>query len=566
MLKRYALSRVLWLLALWLGVACHSVAVQENSEPDEVFAVYLLSETEDLRAFYAARDGRFVWQHSESVAAFAAALNTLQSDGLNVADYQPGAIMARYRELQTPYTTAGDRLRFELSVSRILLTALTHLQRGKVDPYQIDPQWEIPVLARALDYQGISEAVDAQRFEQAFSLARPYAAPYQRLRAGLAYYRNIQMEGGWQQLPQRSQSLRPGDVDADVLLLRQRLAMIGGPGLQSAMPAGQQDLQAATLLQYDETLVEAVRLFQQHHLLETDGIVGQQTRDALNVSVDDRINQIRANLERARWLLHGEASAFILVDIAGYRISYFRPNGEIWRSRIVVGQPYRSTPSLRSEITHLTVNPTWTVPPTIYREDSLPKIRDDIGYLYRQNMSVLNLRGQRLDPQQIDWWNPGSIMLRQGPGPMNALGQLVLRFPNNHSVYLHDTPAQALFGRQQRAFSSGCIRVQGITELAQLLFDDTDTAADVKALIATGDTRNINLRRTMPVILHYWTVHPGEDGELVFRPDIYRQDARLQQALDQPLAPQGWFEFTHLTPSEFVSGPPVDVPVPMADQ
>jgi len=476
MLRRHAQSRVLLMLVLWLGVASHSVAVQESNGPDEEFAAYLSSETMDLRAFYAVRDNRFVWQDSESVAAFAAALNTLQSDGLNVADYQPGAIMARYRQLQTPYATASDRMRFELSVSRILLTALTHLQRGKVDPYQIDPQWEIPIMARPLDYQGISEAVDAQRFEQAFSLARPYAAPYQRLRAGLAYYRNIQMEGGWPQLPQRSQSLRPGDVDADVPLLRQRLALIGNTNWQNGMPAGKPEEQPANLLEHDEALVEAVRLFQQHHLLEKDGIVGQQTRDAFNVSVDERIDQIRANLERARWLLHGEASAFILVDIAGYRISYFRPNGEIWRSRIVVGQPYRSTPSLRSEITHLTVNPTWTVPPTIYREGSLPKIRDDIDYLYRQNMSVLDLRGQRLDPQQIDWWNPGGIMRRQGPGPMNALGQLVLRFPNNHLVYLHDTPAQALFGRQQRAFSSGCIRVQGITELAQLLFEDTGTA------------------------------------------------------------------------------------------
>ncbi|MBQ0762013.1 L,D-transpeptidase family protein [Marinobacter psychrophilus] len=566
MLGRHVLSRVFLMLVLWLGVACHSVAVLENSEPDQDLAAYLSVETEDLRAFYAARDGRFVWQHSESVAAFAAALNTLQSDGLNVADYQPGAIMARYRQLQTPYTTASDRLRFELSVSRILLTALTHLQRGKVDPYQIDPQWEIPVMAHALDYQVISEAVDAQHFEQAFSLARPYAAPYQRLRAGLAYYRNIQMEGGWPQLPQRSQLLRPGDVDTDVPLLRQRLAMTAGLGLQNAKPAVQLEEQTAILLEYDEAMVEAVRLFQRHHLLEADGIVGQQTRNAFNVSVDERINQIRTNLERARWLLHGEVSAFILVDIAGYRISYFRPNGEIWRSRIVVGQPYRSTPSLRSEITHLTVNPTWTVPPTIYREDSLPKIRDDIGYLYRQNMSVLNLRGQRLDPQQIDWRNPGGIMLRQGPGPMNALGNLVLRFPNNHLVYLHDTPAQALFGLQQRAFSSGCIRVQGITELAQLLFDDTDTAADVNALIATGNTRNINLRRTMPVILHYWTVHPGEDGELVFRPDIYQKDATLQKALDQPLESQGWFEFTHWTPDESESGLPTDVPVPMAGQ
>jgi murein L,D-transpeptidase YcbB/YkuD len=554
------------MFVLWLGVACHSAAVPENSEPDEDFAAYLSVETENVRAFYAARDGRFVWQHSESVAAFAAALHTLQSDGLNVADYEPGAIMARYRDLQTPSTTASDRLRFELSLSRILLTALTHLQRGKVNPYEIDSQWEIPIMARALDYQVISEAVDAQRFEQAFSLARPYPAPYQRLRAGLAYYRNIQMKGGWPQLPQRSQPLRPGDVDPDVPLLRQRLAVMLGADLQNAEPAGQQDLQTANLLVYDEALAKAVRLFQQHHLLEADGIVGQQTQDALNVSVDERINQIRANLERARWLLHGEDSAFILVDIAGYRISYFRPNGEIWRSRIVVGQPYRSTPSLRSEITHLTVNPTWTVPPTIYREDSLPKIRDDIGYLHRQNMSVLNLQGQRLDPQQIDWWNPGGIMLRQGSGPTNALGQLVLRFPNNHSVYLHDTPAQALFGRQQRAFSSGCIRVQGIAELAQLLFDDTDTAADARALIATGDTRNINLRRSVPVILHYWTVHPGEDGELVFRPDIYRQDARLQQALDQPLKPQGWFEFKHWPPGESESGPPADEPVPMAVQ
>ncbi|MEH6356538.1 MAG: L,D-transpeptidase family protein [Marinobacter sp.] len=564
MLGRHRRSRVLLMLVLWLGVACHSLNAQESGEPDQNFATYLSFETENLRAFYAARDGRLVWQHSESVAAFAAALNTLQSDGLNVADYQPGAIMARYRQLQTPYTTASDRLRFELSLSRILLTALTHLQRGKVDPYRIDPEWEIPIMARPLDYQGISEEVDAQRFEQAFSLARPYAAPYQRLRAGLAYYRNIQTEGGWPQLPQRSESLKPGDVDAYVPALRQRLAMIGGPVLPDAMSPGQQDLQTENPLKYDDALVEAVRRFQQHHLLEADGIVGQQTRDALNVPVAERIDQIRANLERARWLLHGEASAFILVDIAGYRISYFRPNGEIWRSRIVVGQPYRSTPSLRSEITHLTVNPTWTVPPTIYREDSLPKIRDDIGYLNRQNMSVLDLRGQRLDPQQIDWWKPGGIMLRQDPGPMNALGQLVLRFPNNHSVYLHDTPAQALFGRQQRAFSSGCIRVQGITELAQLLFDDTDTVADVSALIATGETRNISLRRTVPVILHYWTVHPGEDGELVFRPDIYRQDARLQQALDQTLKPQGWFEFNRLTPGESESGPPADVPVPMA--
>jgi murein L,D-transpeptidase YcbB/YkuD len=287
---------------------------------------------------------------------------------------------------------------------------------------------------------------------------------------------------------------------------------------------------------YDDALVEAVKRFQRRHLLEVDGIVGPRTREALNVPVGERIDQIRVNLERARWLLHGLPESFVLVDIAGYRISYFRPDGRVWRSRIVVGRPYRRTPSLRSAITHLTLNPTWTVPPTILREDVLPKVRRDLGYLWREDLMVLGPSGQRLDPREVDWSRPGNIMLRQRPGPQNALGRVVLRFPNEHLVYLHDTPAQGLFASEQRAFSSGCIRVQGVLELAQHLFDDTGTPAHVASLVAEGATRNVHLERTVPVILHYWTVHPGEDGELVFRPDVYRRDAALLSALDRPLA------------------------------
>ena len=358
------------------------------------------------------------------------------------------------------------------------------------------------------------------------------------MRAGLAQYRHLERQGGWPQLPNRQQSLRPGDVHEEVALLRKRLLVTGELAITHVDELAGQSIVSShpETYEYDEHLVDAVRRFQQHHLLEEDGIVGRQTRAAMNVPVSVRIDQIRVNLERARWMLHGEAEEFVLVDIAGYRISYFRPNGEIWRSRIVVGQPYRRTPSLRSMITHLTVNPTWTVPPTIFSEDMLPRIRRDITYLDRQNLSVLNFYGQWLDPNSIDWWNPGGIMLRQDPGPTNALGQVVLRFPNNHFVYLHDTPSQGLFSRQLRAFSSGCIRVQGVLELAQLLLEDTDTAADINSVIAEGETRNIHLKRSVPVILHYWTVHPGMDGELVFRPDVYQHDASLLRALDRPLA------------------------------
>ncbi|MEQ6916840.1 L,D-transpeptidase family protein [Halomonas aquatica] len=511
----------------------------EDAEPTLAGALAeRLSEQEGaLHDFYAARDWRSAWQDPVTLADFAAALHTLAADGLNPQDYRPDALVAAHRQVRAEASTLDDRARFDLQASRVLLTVLRHLQRGKVDPYRIDTGWEVPIEPLPLDLAAISRAVDAHRFEEAFAAARPSALPYQRLRAGLAHYRHIERQGGWPMLPPRPQPLRPGDLHEDVPLLRERLAIIGELEVMVADLFEGVVARATDPRLYDDRMVAAVKRFQQRHLLEVDGIVGPQTREALNLPVSARIDQIRVNLERARWLLHGLPDSFVLVDIAGYRISYFRPDGEVWRSRIVVGRPYRRTPSLRSRITHLTLNPTWTVPPTILREDVLPKVRHDLGYLSQQDLMVLGPSGQRLDPRRVNWQRPGNVILRQRAGPQNALGRVVLRFPNEHLVYLHDTPAQGLFTREQRAFSSGCIRVQGVLELAQLLFDDTDTPAHVATLVSEGKTRNISLERTVPVILHYWTVHSGEDGRLIFRPDIYQRDAALKDALDRPLAP-----------------------------
>ncbi|WP_240454145.1 L,D-transpeptidase family protein [Halomonas sp. NO4] len=499
-------------------------------------ASQLNDASQRLQDFYQARGYRPAWQDGQTVAAFAAALHTLERDGLNPQDYRPDHLNSRHRELEDADVEA--RARFELAASRVLLTALSHLQRGKVDPHAIDSDWDVPIGDPDLDLDAVSQAVDGQRFEQAFARVRPAHAPYERLRSALARYRHIERLGGWPTLPERQAPLRRGDVHADVALLRERLAVIGELEVMVAGLAAFPDIDVAAPnpQRFDATLEAAVERFQQRHLLQVDGVVGPATRAALNVPVARRIDQIRLNLERARWLLHDLPEAFVLVDIAGYRVSYFRPNGEIWRSRIVVGRPYRRTPSLRSEITHMTVNPSWTIPPTILREDVLPQVRRNLGYLWRERIQVLSPSGQPLDPWQVDWENPGNIVLRQAPGPHNALGRLAIRFPNDHLVYLHDTPAQGLFAREQRAFSSGCIRVQGILELAQLLYDDTGSDRDVRALIASGETRNVPLARHMPVILHYWTVHPGEDGMLAFRPDIYDRDDALLRALDRPLA------------------------------
>ncbi|GED21569.1 L,D-transpeptidase family protein [Halomonas halmophila] len=502
----------------------------------EAWQTQLADASARLSRLYQVRSERPIWQDAQRVEALVQALGKLDADGLVPEDYRPGELQEKARAALADPTNAEARARFEIHASRTMLMALTHLQRGKVDPQRLSSDWELDVEPPDLDMAAISQALDKGNVEAAFDQARPSFDPYQQLREGLAHYRRIDRQGGWPTL-KHEDVLRPGDSGESVERLRERLAAIGNTEVAAADASFYPtiELKAPNPHAYDDTLVEAVQRFQRHHLLADDGIVGPRTLKALNMSVDQRIDQIRANMERARWLLHGLPESFVLVDIAGYDLRYFRPNGETWRSRVVVGRPYRRTPSMRSEITHLTINPTWTVPPTIMREDVLPKVRRDLGYLQRQNLSVLSPSGERLDPQSVDWSNPGGVMLRQQAGASNPLGRLVVRFPNDQMIYLHDTPSRGQFARSKRALSSGCIRVEGVMELAQLLFDDTGTPADASRLVADGETRNVLLDRHVPVVLHYWTVQPEPDGELAFRPDIYERDDDLVEALDKPI-------------------------------
>jgi murein L,D-transpeptidase YcbB/YkuD len=198
-----------------------------------------------------------------------------------------------------------------------------------------------------------------------------------------------------------------------------------------------------------------------------------------------------------------------------------------------VGTPYRSTPDLRSEITAFTFNPTWTIPPTVMREDVLPRVRTDADYLADRQIRVLDQSGQELDPALVDWERPEGVLLRQDAGPANALGRVAIRFPNPHAVFLHDTPNKRLFERGRRAFSSGCIRVENPLELIELLFDDPErwNRPAIERLIAGGRTRDVALPRPVPILLLYWTVDVHPDGRIAFKPDIYGRDAPLLQAL-----------------------------------
>jgi murein L,D-transpeptidase YcbB/YkuD len=287
--------------------------------------------------------------------------------------------------------------------------------------------------------------------------------------------------------------------------------------------------------EYEGEIVAGVRRFQERHGLAADGAVGPATLAALNVPVEARIEQIRVNLERTRWIMGDVAEDFIVVNIAGFRLYLVRGGEPVWTTRVQVGQPYRRTPVFVATLTYLVLNPTWTVPPTILRRDILPAVRDDVGYLAARGIDVVDDSGMIVDAATVDWSSPSfPYLLVQRPGPDNALGRVKFMFPNEHFVYLHDTPRRDLFDRESRAFSSGCIRVEHPLDLAGQLLGEGWSQERIDAVLAAGRMQTVFLDDPIPVLLLYWTAEVDAAGRVVFHPDVYARDADVALGLAGP--------------------------------
>jgi murein L,D-transpeptidase YcbB/YkuD len=287
---------------------------------------------------------------------------------------------------------------------------------------------------------------------------------------------------------------------------------------------------------YDPALVMAVKRFQKRHGLEPDGVVGKQTVAAMNVAVEERIRQIVLNMERWRWLPEDLGDRYILVNIAGFKLTLV-DSGAVWdRMRVAVGKPYRRTPVFSDRIRYLEFNPYWTVPYSIATRDLLPKIKKNPGILKVKGYELLR-DGKSVAPETINWSSLSRknfpYTLRQKPGPKNALGRVKFMFPNQFAVYLHDTPGRQVFGHASRAFSSGCIRLARPIDLAELVLRETPgwKRERIDAVLETGKRTVVNLAKRLPVHLTYSTAWSGEGGTINFRPDIYGRDKSLHEAL-----------------------------------
>lgn len=448
------------------------------------------------------------------------------SHGLDPADYHLQAISSRLAAGDWESADPVARGELELLLTDSLARLAFTLHFGKLDPEQLDPVWNLSREWSGADPVGLFEqTLRSGRILEFLEAAPPQYPFYARLRDALARYRAIEAAGGWPTLGE-GETLKPGVSDPRLPLLRRRLEIEG-----DLAPA-----QAADPNLYDADVEAAVRRFQERTGLDPDGVLGKRTTSELNLPVSRRIEQLRASLERARWVFRDVEEDLLVVDIAGFKLHLFRDGEEIWVTRVQVGRPYTSTPVFKAAMTHLVLNPTWTVPPGILNKEILPAVRRDPSYLGAHNMSVVRSDGSVVDPSTVDWSGRFPYSIRQEPGPKNSLGRVKFMFPNEYFVYLHDTPSKQLFDRADRAFSHGCIRVEDPLRLAELVLAGSqgwDRAA-IDRTVESKQTTTVFLKEHLTVMLLYWTAEVTRHGTVLFSEDIYDRDRAVIAGLNRP--------------------------------
>jgi murein L,D-transpeptidase YcbB/YkuD len=477
---------------------------------------------------YARRGFTLLWTAPAAREDLLRAIRDSADDGLEPEDYLLSALQSARSAAEAPGASLDAQIDYELLQSEALIRLFYHLIFGKVDPTSFDATWNFTRKLHLNDPAAfVQQSIDSGELYARIEREKPQHDMYRKLKAEFARHRALAAKGGWTPIP-AGPTLKPGSTDSRVRELRARLAATGDLAADAPLDS----------LAYDDAVETAVKAFQTRHGLGADGSVGPATLAELNVPIGARVSEIRVNLERGRWLLHDLDPTLVIVNVAGYEVYYLRDGKVVWSARAQVGKPYRATPIFRSTMTYLVLNPTWTVPPTILANDILPSQRRDRSTLARKRLEVVDHSGRSVPESSIDWANatPRNFryMLRQQPGPENALGQVKFMFPNAYSVYLHDTPSKSLFEKSERALSSGCIRIENPFELADLLLEgqsDWDRAA-IERAIAAGKTRTVTLARPVPVLLSYWTAWVDRNGALQLRPDIYGRDAKVAAGLD----------------------------------
>ena len=472
-----------------------------------------------LIAFYEDRDFQPVWIADGALTSAARAaiarLGDAAADGLDPADY-----VVTERMLDTgPHPAGPDLVASELSLSRATMAFARDAQAGRINPRKVSSINTLspPVPDPLVSLKRVASASDPAAALDAFNPPHPQ---FSALKKALHESRTATVV---KPLPvPAGRNLRPGQSDPRVGLLRQRLGVVLHRGSDVSV--------------YDDAVVEAAKTFQKDHGLRPDGIIGPNTLAVLNRGLGgDPETDILVNMERWRWMPRELGKTYVFVNIPAYTVTIRRDGTTAYEGRVIVGKPGNPTPVFSDEIEHLVVNPYWNVPYSIASKEMLSSIqKNPEGYFSKRGYEAV-YKGKVVSPSSINW-SPAAlrnVRIRQKPGNSNALGHIKFMFPNQHAVYLHDTPSRNLFSRPVRAFSHGCVRVDQPLDFADALLAEEAhwNASKIKKMIG-GSERYLTLERHIPVHLAYFTEWVDADGTLVHYSDVYGQDRRLAKLLE----------------------------------
>lgn len=526
---------LLFILSLWPDPAIaadDALATQlRRLSTAHTLAGEVLRNRGALTSFYAGREFRPAWSDGRQLLPRADelldAIPAAADEGLDPRDYHLlllGERAGRFRTTPTLLLAAE----LDLLLSDAFISLADHYRNGRIPPAGVDKEWRIPREA-ADPLRMLSQALASGRIRDSLQALLPTDPAYLALRSARQDLLLLAAVGGWPRLTLKP-PLRPGAIGPEVTTLRQRLVISGD--LREGERVGET---------FDPGLLAAVQRFQTRHGLLADGIVGRQTLAALNVPAILRARQLAVNLERWRWLPRRFADRYLRVNLPAFDLEVIDAGNCTLAMRVIVGRQLRPTPAFAGRMTHLVLNPYWEVPRHLAIVDLLPKIQKDRGYLNENGIVIFAPGEKRVNPATIAWHTLDAenfpYHLRQDPGPKNSLGRIKFIFPNPEDIYLHDTPSRQLFAREQRSFSSGCIRIEKPLELAQLLLQGSELAspAALESALQSAVSEVVPLPAPLPIYILYLTAAVAAEGTLHFYPDLYQRDERLDLALRQPL-------------------------------
>ncbi|MGA8408346.1 MAG: L,D-transpeptidase family protein [Candidatus Acidiferrales bacterium] len=519
----------------WLRTTIQSGNLADLRWPD--FSDY----SKLLQEFYDSYGYALPWvrgmQPTPQAQQIIAVLFQADQKGLSAEDYDASRWADRLAKLRpaTAQPTEADAARFDVALTVCIMRYISDLHIGKVNPKHFEFGFDVQAKKYDLPQFLKQDIVDAANVANVLAQVEPPYPGYRRTIQALDTYLDLAKKYNGKPLPPITKTIGPGDSYAGVPQLIVLLRLLGDLPADANVPADSPV--------YQGPLVDAVKNFQNRHGRTPDGRIGAQTLADLNVPLATRVRQMQLTLERWRWLPLAYNSAPIVVNIPEFRLRAYDESFRIGLTmNVVVGKAYdHSTPVFEDKMAYVVFRPYWNVPYSIAKSEMFPKIARDPEYLTKKGFEVVNSRQQPVTAGPVsgdvlEQLRAGKLFIRQLPGPKNSLGLVKFIFPNDYSVYMHDSPEQQLFSRTRRDFSHGCIRLERPADLAVWVLRNNPgwTAEKVRAAMASGpNNQQVNLTRPVPVLIVYGTVIVTLDGAVHFYDDIYGHDAALEKVLDK---------------------------------